>query len=103
MNRRPGQIRHLDETYGLTEDDFDTLLEIQEGACAICRLDEERIRDDGSTLQLSVDHIHDSADRGRVRLLLCCRCNLALGLFRDDPVILQQAVEYLKLFGHHKP
>lgn len=53
------------KTYGLTADDYETLLELQGGKCAICRAKPKSKR-------LAVDHDHKS---GRVRGLLCSRCN----------------------------
>lgn len=57
----------------------------QKGVCAICGVN------DGKTLHL--DHCHlFNYDRG----LLCKSCNLALGLFNDDPARLRAALKYLK-------
>lgn len=69
--------------YGITKEDFDTRLALQDGGCAIC----------GSTLLLSVDHSHET---GFNRGILCRRCNLGLGYFDDDPDTMLQAIEYLK-------
>jgi hypothetical protein len=80
--------------YGLTTDDFEAMLEVQSYACAICDLQEDKLRDDGTPFPLSVDHCHVT---GRIRGLLCHRCNTALGLFRDDPALLSRAIEYLSL------
>lgn len=92
MSRRNGQLHHLQSTYGLAEDDYEAMAEIQEYTCAICYQPETKKRDDGTEQPLSVDHDHET---GRVRGLLCHRCNVALGLFRDDVESLKRAVEYL--------
>jgi hypothetical protein len=68
---------HLLKRYGLTPEAYDSLLESQGGGCAIC----------GSTIADSrgnrphVDHCHDT---GKVRGILCGRCNMGLGHFGDD-------------------
>jgi hypothetical protein len=53
------------KTYGITSDDYATLLEAQEGRCAICGARPKSKR-------LAVDHDHKT---GAVRGLLCSRCN----------------------------
>lgn len=42
---------------------------------------------------MSVDHDHTS---GKVRGLLCGRCNAGVGYFRDDPALMEQAAIYIK-------
>lgn len=66
----------LRKKYGLTEDDFFVLIRRQNRMCGACP---EILNMDNSV----VDHDHST---GKVRGLLCRRCNLALGLLRDDPV-----------------
>lgn len=62
------------------------LRELQdEGPCAICDDIGRRV----------IDHDHQTGD---VRDGLCDRCNLGLGLFRDDPRLLRKAAEYVE--GH---
>lgn len=76
----------------MSEEDYNAMLELQEDACAICREPETLKRDDGSEQLLAVDHDHKT---GRVRGLLCARCNTALGLLRDDVKAIERAIEYL--------
>lgn len=77
---------HLKRKFGITLETYDDLFKRQGGRCAIC----QRVpRDD---ISLHVDHEHET---GRVRGLLCFRCNNALGDFDDDPVRLFQALAYL--------
>lgn len=71
--------------YGITIKDYADILIEQEGACAICgKIPENR---------LCVDHDHNS---GKVRGLLCNKCNLGLGYFGDDLAIIMNAVIYLQ-------
>ncbi len=62
--------------YGLTLADYDALLEAQDGKCPCGRPPSESAHG-----VLAVDHDHFT---GRVRGLLCSRCNLVLGLMRND-------------------
>ena len=73
---------HLKRTYGLTLDEFDALLASQGGGCAVC----------GLTDADNVDHDHVS---GRVRGILCFRCNVAIGQMDDVCDRLIAAMEYL--------
>lgn len=78
--------------YGLTEEDFTRKLEEQEHKCAICTKD---ISD-----EFILDHNHrccqgQKACENCVRGLLCRKCNMALGLFDDNPEIVGQAMDYL--------
>ena len=85
--RRAAGRRYLyKKTYGISAAEKDRMEREQNGLCAICR------QTCGMRTALSVDHDHRS---GAIRGLLCHRCNLALGLFREDANLLRQALEYL--------
>lgn len=77
--RRHGHIRR---TYGLSVEEYESLLKSQDGKCAICRRESK----------LHVDHNHAN---GKVRALLCFACNTGLGMFDDDPKLLAMANAYL--------
>lgn len=66
------------------------MLTTQGGVCAICRSDDPAAPKGGA---FAVDHDHAT---GRVRGLLCQKCNTALGGFRDNPKFLLAAIKYLK-------
>jgi len=75
----------LRRNYGISEKEYDDLLQQQDNLCAICRTK--------SSKNLHVDHDHDT---GKVRGLLCSNCNTSLGLLRENPALFLSAVEYLK-------
>lgn len=76
----------LKAKYGLSWEEYQEMFESQNGVCAICKESEEG-------RMLSVDHKHDETEK--IRGLLCGTCNRALGLFKDDPELLQAAKEYV--------
>jgi hypothetical protein len=79
--------KHNLKKYGLSIEQYDKMVEDQQGKCKICKAS-ENIRD----FKLFVDHCHST---GNVRGLLCHNCNAGLGHFRDSQDILQAAIRYL--------
>lgn len=78
---------NLIRTYGITIDEYNSILEKQGGVCKICGgVDKHK--------SLAVDHNHTS---GEVRGLLCERCNRGIGLLQDSEVLLRRAADYLSL------
>lgn len=77
--------------YGLTFEQFEAMHKEQKGLCFICgRPPQGRGRNEQV---LHIDHDHGS---GRVRKLLCSRCNKVLGFVKDDPALLLKMVQYLQ-------
>lgn len=76
------KFQQIKNKYGITEQDWLQLLDKQGGHCACCP----------ETEGLCVDHCHTT---GKVRGLLCHHCNRALGLFRDNPEYITNALNYL--------
>lgn len=81
--------------YGLTIEGYERLFAEQGGACAICRKPEvvRQPRRVTGAEPLAVDHCHRS---GKVRGLLCMKCNTAIGKLNDDPALLRSAAAYLE-------
>jgi len=80
--------------YGITLDNYNEMLDKQNGTCAICNLKETKIsKETGDPKRLAVDHCHET---GKVRGLLCFHCNSSLGKFKDSIELLQNAIDYLK-------
>lgn len=78
------------KSYGLTEEEFNTVLQKQEGKCAICKTS------DWGRPSPSIDHDHET---NKVRGLLCNRCNRVLGLIGDSIPILKEMIKYLEENG----
>ena len=78
--------------YGITLEDQEQMLREQNNKCAICG---KEIFLFGSSKKLTahVDHDHKT---GKVRGLLCDKCNRGLGFFRDNEEYLINAASYLK-------
>lgn len=69
--------------YGLTTESYSVLLQSQGNLCAICQ-------EDGV---MNIDHDHST---GKVRGILCNKCNQGLGLFRDNIDFMKSAISYLE-------
>jgi hypothetical protein len=86
--------------YGITAKEYDELLGLQKGVCAICGRPPK-------TTRLHVDHKHQPKERAlrkkkqqhlirpNVRGLLCWGCNAAIQKFRDNPERMRAAARYL--------
>lgn len=92
-NRDRYRAQAIKKRFGITVDQYDAMLQAQEGVCAICRQPERAVRH-GRVLLLSVDHDHKT---GAVRQMLCQACNRGLGFFGDDPERLVSAAHYLRM------
>ena len=83
----------LKAAYGITLQEYEELLQKQEGKCKICGTTDPKHKG-----VFHVDHNHNT---GKIRGLLCHGCNTALGLFQDSPTILVKATEYLLKEGNY--
>ncbi len=90
MERR----RDLARRFGLTEERADKLIADQNGKCAICGNEETSFEGrTGARKRLAIDHCHAT---GRIRALLCWRCNAALGKVEDSITLLEKMILYLR-------
>lgn len=82
----------LRSTYGLEWDSYLEMYNNQKGCCDICG----KFLDLDSKMKTErpyVDHCHES---GKVRSLLCQHCNSGLGHFKESPLSLLKAIQYLE-------
>lgn len=84
LNKDKTRNNWLLTKYGIGLDEYNRLLEKQNGLCAICQK---------SIGRLAVDHCHAT---NRIRGLLCRKCDVGLGFFGDDVTNLQNAIRYLQ-------
>lgn len=76
--------KKLERNYGISREEYDSLLASQENVCAICGKEPKRF---------NVDHDHKT---GKVRGLLCSSCNTGLGKLGDSMEGLMKAYKYLE-------
>jgi Autographiviridae endonuclease VII len=86
--RRQRRNNKLKRSFGIGLEDYNRMFQEQNGKCAICKTHQSEL-----TKALSVDHDHKT---GKVRGLLCYRCNLLIGHACDEVDTLKGAIEYLK-------
>lgn len=86
LNPDKSKNSKLQSKFGISIEEYKKKLARQKNGCAICT------EVCGSGKSLAVDHCHES---GKIRGLLCSKCNLGLGLFRDDIILLVAAKRYL--------
>jgi hypothetical protein len=92
ISRQRSQKRNEDK-FRVSPEEYAQMFEKQGGVCAICKKANTRVSAAGRVMLLAVDHDHVT---GKVRGLLCTRCNLGIGYFRDNPTIVNAAVAYLE-------
>lgn len=76
------------KNYGIGVQEYEALLTSQDGKCACCGREANTCG-----RKLFVDHCHDT---GRVRGIICNRCNYGIGALGDNIDGVQRAIEYLK-------
>jgi len=85
--------------YGITQEQFNKMLEDQDNKCAICLVDQSQLE-----RRMNIDHDHNCCPGKEtcgkcIRGLLCGPCNLSLGAFKDDKMLLERAIMYIERFG----
>jgi len=78
---------------GCTAEEYQSLLDKQNGRCAICGVAEGHRSSRGRKCRFAIDHDHRT---GAIRGLLCNNCNRGLGRFKDSVGNLESALRYLK-------
>lgn len=76
---------YYNKYHGISVEELEMMKESQAGKCAIC------------TAPIHVvDHDHST---GKIRAMLCFKCNIVLGHMDDSPALLRSAAEYLEFYA----
>jgi hypothetical protein len=78
--------KDLYKKYNLSMDEFENMLKSQDYKCQICKRSLEKYS--------AVDHDHKT---GKIRGLLCRKCNLGLGAAKDSTEVLENMIKYLEI------
>jgi len=89
-NYNKSKSANIMRKYKLSLDDVKKMSDSQYNKCKICNIKYENVSKHNG---LYIDHCHKS---GKVRGLLCAKCNRLLGVWDDNIEILQSAIDYLK-------
>jgi len=85
---------NLKRKYNLTFDQLKGFFSTQDYKCGICKKDLLKTNIKGKGLSsFNIDHCHVT---GKIRGILCPLCNRALGLFKDDPRIISNAIKWIE-------
>ena len=81
--------QHREKKYGISPEDYDTMLKEQDNKCKICLVSFTTLKPQN----IHVDHCHTT---NQIRGLLCSCCNGGLGFFKDNTETLTNAIVYLE-------
>ena len=82
---------NLKRLYGITLEQYNELLEKQNGCCAICNRHRSTFK-----MNLAVDHCHSGPNAGAIRGLLCNNCNHRLIGKHTDGSLLRKMADYVE-------
>lgn len=82
--------------YGLSQSDIDTMYAAQNGLCAVCHRPVMCPIPGQNNQAKDVARIDHNHKTGKVRKLLCHRCNVGMGYFDDNTTLLRTAADYLE-------
>ena len=85
-----GRCQHYQYRYGITEQQKFDMIEQHDNKCAVCG---RTMTDKKGSRQAVIDHCHTT---GKVRDILCDRCNTALGQVEEDITLCEKLIEYIR-------
>lgn len=88
LNKEKYKDYALKSYYGIGIEEYNQLFIEQKGCCAICNKHQSEF-----TKSFAIDHCHST---GKIRQLLCIRCNTALGAVGDSVDVLIKMIQYIE-------
>lgn len=82
---------HMKQRFGLTMEEYAKMLHSQNYVCGICF--KKQVAGKNLNGTLAVDHDHKT---GKIRGLLCQKCNTALGMFNDEIELFNNAIKWIQ-------
>ena len=86
--RQKARRHYYKKRYGITLEEYEQILEKQNAVCAICG----ESNNHKTQQHLHIDHNHKT---GKVRGLLCIRCNTIIGNCKENADVLRKAIKYI--------
>lgn len=91
---KTGRKLWLKKKFGITLEQYEEMFNRQKGLCGACDKPETQInKKSGLVRMLAVDHNHQT---GKIRQLLCNKCNVGLGVVDDSIEWLEKLIIYLR-------
>ena len=87
-HKREIRYKYYERVFGITKEEFKAMVKMQKNGCAIC---EEPLKSNDKH-SFNIDHCHDT---GKVRGILCGKCNRGIGHFNNSEQLLKAAARYL--------
>jgi hypothetical protein len=91
-----GRDKNLKHLYGITLQEYNTLLEQQNHCCAICESTDPKGRKSGRGGAVEVFYVDHDHNTGKVRGLLCNVCNRTMGYVGENSGVLEEMIKYLQ-------
>ena len=82
LSKYKKKMKRIERVYNISTNEYETLLNKYNGLCHTCK----------KAKATDLDHCHKT---GKVRGLLCNKCNMSLGLLKDDIDVLKNLIKYL--------
>lgn len=91
--------RSIRRKFGLNRDQYNEMLNKQNGVCEICKQPETAFAfKTGEIRKLAIDHCHTT---GKIRDLLCFSCNGTIGKVKESIELLEAMKQYLIKHSQH--
>lgn len=81
--------RFIERKYGISYEEYEKMVDLQRNVCYVCN----RPEPDKRNAHLAIDHCHKT---GKIRKLLCSRCNKIVGGLEENEDLAEKIKQYIK-------